>query len=68
MSTWEPGRYVPTHLPLTLPPDAPPGTYRVVVGLYDPASGERLPLEAASPADPAQSGPHALLLTRVQAE
>jgi hypothetical protein len=65
-STWSQRRYHTTELPLALPPDAPPGTYRVVIGLYDPASGERLPLDAASTADPAQSGPHALLLTRFE--
>jgi len=26
-----------------LPPDLPPGVYRLLVGLYDPANGQRPP-------------------------
>jgi hypothetical protein len=29
---------------LTLPPDAPNGNYQLLVGMYDPATGERLPV------------------------
>jgi hypothetical protein len=31
---------------LTLPADAPAGEYRLVIGWYDPATGQRLPLRA----------------------
>jgi hypothetical protein len=65
--TWEPPRTYLSELPLTLPADAPPGPYRLLLGLYDPASGERLPLTPEHAADPALSGPHALLLTRLEA-
>jgi 4-amino-4-deoxy-L-arabinose transferase-like glycosyltransferase len=66
-SEWEPPRTYLSELPLTLPADAPPGSYRLLLGLYDPASGERLPLAPAHAADPALSGPHALPLTRLEA-
>lgn len=62
-SQWQPGRYFTTELPLTLPASMPPGTYRLVIGLYDPASGQRLPLESRYRANLAIDGEHALLLT-----
>lgn len=46
-TAWQPGDYVrDVHL---IPLDAtlPRGDYRVYVGMYDPATGERLPLRAA---------------------
>jgi len=40
---WLPGEVVVDALTLTLPPDAPgDASYRLVVGLYDPATGDRL--------------------------
>jgi hypothetical protein len=36
---------------LTLPASAPPGDYRLRVGWYDPASGQRLPLVAPAAGD-----------------
>lgn len=33
-----------TRLAVPIPPDTPPGTYRLVFGVYDPASGARLRL------------------------
>jgi hypothetical protein len=65
-SAWEPGRFVSLPLPLALPADAPPGTYRLIIGLYEPESGTRLPLTSPHAADPALSGPHALLLAEMQ--
>jgi hypothetical protein len=65
-SSWRPGHYVATDLPLALPPDLPAGNYRLVIGLYDPASGQRLALRADPPIDPALDGPDALLLTEVR--
>jgi hypothetical protein len=64
-STWQPGRFVQTALPLALPADAPPGPYRLLIGLYEPQSSARLPLASPHAADPALSGPHALLLAEV---
>jgi 4-amino-4-deoxy-L-arabinose transferase-like glycosyltransferase len=64
-SSWRAGRYATTDLPLTLPADTPAGTYRLVIGLYDPSSGQRLALRAAAPIDPALDGPDALVVTEV---
>ncbi len=44
MSTWLPGEHVKDDHRIGLGGQVPPGTYRLEVGLYDPASGERLPL------------------------
>jgi hypothetical protein len=42
---WLPGEVVADRLTLDLPVDAPQGAeYRLIVGLYDPATGERLPV------------------------
>src|SRR6266545_5803961 len=59
-------RYITTNLPLRLPPDAPAGTYQLVLGLYDPTSGQRLALTQHPPADPALDGPGAVLLDSIQ--
>ncbi len=60
-STWEPGRYQRTEMPITLAPDAPPGHYRLMIGMYSLTDGERLPLGAAA-ADAAIDGPNALMV------
>ncbi len=41
---WVPNVPVDDEYTLALPAELAPGTYRLVVGLYDPATGERLPL------------------------
>jgi hypothetical protein len=41
---WFAGEYVTDDYVLTLPPDLAPGDYRIVVGMYDPATGVRVPL------------------------
>jgi uncharacterized membrane protein len=44
---WQPGEIVADAHVLSLPPDAPPDLeYRLIVGLYDPATGLRLPLDS----------------------
>jgi hypothetical protein len=39
---WEPGELIADEHVLPLPADTPPGTYQLWVGMYDPATGERL--------------------------
>ena len=39
---WSAGDAVADEIPLSLE-QAPPGSYRMTVGVYDPATGERLP-------------------------
>jgi hypothetical protein len=41
---WVEGEVVPDPMPVPLAPDAPPGNYRVLVGLYLAPDGPRLPL------------------------
>jgi 4-amino-4-deoxy-L-arabinose transferase-like glycosyltransferase len=65
-SQWRPGHPISTDLPLLIPADAPAGAYRLVIGLYDPASNQRLSLTSADPIDPALDGPDALPLTEVR--
>ncbi|NJN65760.1 MAG: hypothetical protein HC884_03125 [Chloroflexaceae bacterium] len=64
-ATWGANRFRTTELPIPIPSDLPGGTYRLVIGLYDPSNGQRLPLTTTPPPDPAIDGPDALLLTEV---
>ena len=41
---WQPGQVVVDNHVVNLPSDAPTGTYRVAVGMYDEATQERLPV------------------------
>jgi len=41
---WVPGEVIPDEYELTVPPNAPAGRYYLQVGLYDLASGQRLPV------------------------
>jgi 4-amino-4-deoxy-L-arabinose transferase-like glycosyltransferase len=43
-SQWTPGNFAASELPIALPPDAPAGRYRLLIGLYDQATGQRLEL------------------------
>jgi hypothetical protein len=69
-ASWGARRFVTSELRMGLPADLPAGRYTLLLGLYNPATGERLPLDAApgALADPARSGPHALRLTEVVLE
>ena len=42
MTQWEPGELMADEHLLPLPADTPLGTYQLWVGMYDPATGERL--------------------------
>jgi hypothetical protein len=44
---WRPGDRVTDRVELPLPPAAPPGVYQLWVGMYDPASLQRLPVVQA---------------------
>jgi hypothetical protein len=45
---WVEGEVIVDPYELPLSPDAPPGMYTIVVGLYDATTGERLPVFDAS--------------------
>jgi hypothetical protein len=46
-SSWVPGEYLSDRVVLDLPADLPPGRYTLLVGLYDSATGARLPVTGA---------------------
>ncbi len=43
---WQPGDEIVDRYGFVVPPDLPPGNYSIVVGLYDPVTGQRLPVSA----------------------
>ncbi|RRR71805.1 MAG: phospholipid carrier-dependent glycosyltransferase [Candidatus Viridilinea halotolerans] len=65
-SQWQPGEQIGVPLPLALPSEIAAGSYTLVAGLYDPASGQRLPLTNGPPADPALAGPDAAFLGQIE--
>lgn len=44
-STWQPGQPVIDHHALAVPFDLPVGSYRLIAGLYNPVTGQRLPVD-----------------------
>ncbi|MCS7001386.1 MAG: hypothetical protein NZ518_00915, partial [Dehalococcoidia bacterium] len=50
-SWWSPGERIVDAHALTAPASAPPGEYRVLVGLYRPSDGARLPIAGVPPGD-----------------
>ncbi|MEZ4620525.1 MAG: hypothetical protein R2867_34145 [Caldilineaceae bacterium] len=46
ISSWQPGEEIIDHYGMVLAQDVVPGPYRIVVGLYDPVTGQRLPISA----------------------
>ncbi len=42
---WRPGEYIADRYRIPVPRDAPPGRYELRTGLYNEASGERLPVQ-----------------------
>ncbi len=56
-SAWQPNRLVVDRQKLALPPNVPPGQYRLVVGWYYPLTGQRLPLTAGDAHEPGDVTP-----------
>ncbi len=46
-TSWQAEQYIRDDIPLSLDPSAPRGHYRLIVAVYDPATGERLPVVSA---------------------
>jgi mannosyltransferase len=42
---WQPGEVIVDRYEIAIPPDAPPGNYRLAVGMYDGTTLERLPVQ-----------------------
>ena len=49
MNLWLPGEIISDTHALALPATLLPGRYTLRLGLYDPASGERLPISSERP-------------------
>jgi hypothetical protein len=47
-TTWLPGEILTDPYTLTPPPDLPPGNYSLITGLYNAATGKRLPAASGS--------------------
>ena len=43
-SVWDAGEFIADSHAITLPPDLPAGEYSMAIGLYDPLTGQRLPI------------------------
>jgi hypothetical protein len=46
LTTWQPGEEIVDRYGIPLSADLPSGLYTIAVGLYDPVSGQRLPVSA----------------------
>jgi 4-amino-4-deoxy-L-arabinose transferase-like glycosyltransferase len=60
---WLPGEVIADEYAIPLPPQMPPGEYTIVVGMYDAASGQRLPVLGS---DGAIMSDHVLLPEKVK--
>jgi hypothetical protein len=54
-SSWQPGEEIIDHHGLYLPPDLPPGEYRLAVGLYYASTNERLSVKVPGEAQPSDA-------------
>lgn len=50
--SWRPGEVLTDQHTLPLPPDLPPGTYQVWLGMWQPDSGQRLPVNVEGVTQP----------------
>ncbi|MEM8529993.1 MAG: glycosyltransferase family 39 protein [Chloroflexota bacterium] len=62
-STWQPQHYVTSVQRIPVPADLPAGTYWVALGVYDPATFERLPIDVVPPPNAPDDGPNVFFLT-----
>ncbi|MCB0175828.1 MAG: hypothetical protein KDJ97_35330, partial [Anaerolineae bacterium] len=58
-SSWQPNEIVVDAFDLPLPPTLPPGHYRLITGLYDFETGQRL---TVNPQDGSQAVDNAVIL------
>lgn len=47
-TSWEVSDSLADNYTLTVLPAAPPGPYQLIVGMYDPITGQRLPITNAA--------------------
>ncbi len=61
ISSWRPGEEIVDHYGILLPNEILPGTYHIMLGLYDPITGQRLRVSAGT-------GDFAVELTPIEVE
>jgi hypothetical protein len=62
---WDADEYLTTEIMVPLPAELAAGKYQLVIGLYDPATGHRLPLDAPMQQRSVLDGPDGLVLMQV---
>ena len=65
-TTWDEGEVVHDRVGVLLPTDLPAGEYQILVGMYRPESGERLPITIAGKAEPLGTGSIPLAVIQVR--
>jgi hypothetical protein len=65
-SAWLEGQTLVDPYRITVPPGTPPGRYQIEVGMYDPATGRRLPVRSGTSPGAATSTDRVLLPVVVQ--
>jgi hypothetical protein len=63
-ANWQAGQQFDSPLPIGIPADAPPGQFRVLVGLVEP-DGSRMSVTHGATAPPDVDGPHVIELVRL---
>jgi Dolichyl-phosphate-mannose-protein mannosyltransferase len=64
-AAWQAGQQFDPTLPIVLPADLPTGTYRLALGVYDPAGG-RLPVAGVDALPEDLAGPYAIDLGQIE--
>jgi hypothetical protein len=62
--SWQSGQQFGTPMPISLPSDLPTGEYQVLLGLYTPEDGQRLPLTIGQATPEDVDGPQAVEIMR----
>jgi 4-amino-4-deoxy-L-arabinose transferase-like glycosyltransferase len=65
-ATWQAGQQFGTPMPIRLPADLPAGEYQVLLGLYTPLDGQRLPVMLGQAAPQDVDGPNAVEVLRIR--
>lgn len=65
-ATWKAGRHFDSPLPVPLPAELPEADYQIVMGLYHPADGVRLPLQQGQALPEELDGPGVIVLTTLR--
>ncbi len=64
-AAWQAGQQFGSDLPIALPPDLPAGSYQLALGVYDPATGARMPLRQGTALPASINGAEVLDLAQI---